>query len=447
MLSVTKDNYKGHTKSPWLVVIPRRLSPTGRRQYRRFATRAAAQNYCAAIKLAVKNNGEKPLATIPADLAADASAAQKLLEGTGLTLTEAARHYLAIAAPNRGACSLPLIAGGAEEEATAVTFRAAVDALMADKPYLATSTKNARASVFSILFKTCPELEHAPLHACTTPILAAAMDKTFTTECSWNNGRRHIHAVFSFAIRRQLVTMQNPVTPLELKRIHEKEITVLHPSALRELFAAARPATPEEIAAAQSLPYSERYFAAADLSDIIPYLAICAFAGIRPKEATRITWADIDWEDNIISVRRSKAKTGGCRHIELHPTLRAWLLAARPANAAPSDTLAPATCATAKIRNLRRRCGYGTDKEWQNDCLRHSYATFYLKAQLGNITQLQLNMGHRSTQLLYSRYVNMAGTTRAMAQEWWSILPPTSSPAPTAGGSQNKRLSSAVHSI
>ena len=39
------------------------------------------------------------------------------------------------------------------------------------------------------------------------------------------------------------------------------------------------------------------------------------------------------------------------------------------------------------------------------------------------LTRLQLNMGHRSAQLLYSRYVNMAGTTRDMAEKWWQILP------------------------
>lgn len=50
-------------------------------------------------------------------------------------------------------------------------------------------------------------------------------------------------------------------------------------------------------------------------------------------------------------------------------------------------------------------------------------ATYYLKARHGEITRLQLNMGHRSVQLLYSRYVNMAGTTRDMAEKWWQILP------------------------
>lgn len=72
--------------------------------------------------------------------------------------------------------------------------------------------------------------------------------------------------------------------------------------------------------------------------------------------------------------------------------------------------------------DLRHRAGFGGGT-WQHDCLRHSYATYYLKARPGEITRLQLNMGHRSAQLLYSRYVNMAGTTRDMAEKWWQILP------------------------
>ena len=32
-------------------------------------------------------------------------------------------------------------------------------------------------------------------------------------------------------------------------------------------------------------------------------------------------------------------------------------------------------------------------------------------------------LSHRSAQLLYSRHVNMAGTTRDMAEKWWQILP------------------------
>lgn len=82
-----------------------------------------------------------------------------------------------------------------------------------------------------------------------------------------------------------------------------------------------------------------------------------------------LRWQDIDFENAIFSVRAANSKTGGQRY---------------------------------------------------------SYATYYLKARCGELPRLQLNMGHRSAQLLYSRYVNMAGTTRDLAENWWRILPPNS---------------------
>ncbi len=80
----------------------------------------------------------------------------------------------------------------------------------------------------------------------------------------------------------------------------------------------------------------------------------------------------------------------------------------------------PHACGGGQLRGGHTR---PTAKNPWRYCLRHSYATYYLKARLGEITRLQLNMGHRSAQLLYSRYVNMAGTTRDMAKKWWQTLP------------------------
>ena len=112
-LTVTKDTYKGHARSPWLVVVPRRLSPTGRRQYRRFATKSRAQSFATALTAQVRAHGEQPLAAVAAAVAADATAALKLLEGTGLSLTDAVRQLLAAPAPTSVAFEPYHTAGGA----------------------------------------------------------------------------------------------------------------------------------------------------------------------------------------------------------------------------------------------------------------------------------------------------------------------------------------------
>ncbi|MBR3695893.1 MAG: hypothetical protein IKL98_06595, partial [Akkermansia sp.] len=73
---------------------------------------------------------------------------------------------------------------------------------------------------------------------------------------------------------------------------------------------------------------------------------------------TRLRWEDINFEDSIISIRASNSKTGGARHIELHPTLAAWLHAYRPPDAHPTDLITPRTQLKWRLRALRTRAGY-----------------------------------------------------------------------------------------
>lgn len=433
-LSITKDKYPGHRRSPWLVVLPARLSPTGKRQYRRFPTRGAAATFCASVRGHVKENGEKPMAMLPARLAADAAAACKLLEGSGLSLCDAVRQLLATVHA-QGVASAPCYpSGGAgaggrvagNPAAAALTLPAILAKVEAAKGHQALATIRARRGACHTLFRRNPGLDAIPLDQFTPESVAAALDAAWShSPTAWNGGRRHLHALFAYAIKRRMVHMENPVTCLEQHHVKEAEITALPPDDLKKLFDACRPPTEEELAQAQHTPHgAARRALTADLTGLRAYIAACAFAGIRPTEATRVRWQDIDLEDAIISVRAASSKTGGQRHIELHPTLAAWFRACRPPDAAPADLIAPPTNLHANLTALRHRAGLLAT--WQHDCLRHSYATYYLKARCGEITRLQLNMGHRSAQLLYSRYVNMAGTTRAMAEKWWQILPPTS---------------------
>lgn len=429
-LTVTRDKYAGHARSPWLVVLPCRLSSTGKRQYKRFATRAAAQAFCAAVRTKVRTDGEQPLAVVAARVAADATAALQLLEGTGVSLLEAVRQYLAAPSPTSVAFEPHLQSGGAGEmerpdtTGAPLTIKAALATMEAQKTHQSPTTVRHRKSMFSALFRVNPTLADTALATCTTSFVRSVLDATWAhSPAVWNSGRRLLHALFANAIKYNDLPMQNPVTRIDFKRIQEKEITALHPDDLRALFNAARPATAADIAAAADLPRADQALATASMADLRPYLAICAFAGVRPTEASRILWQDLDLEDGILSVRARHAKTGGTRHIQLHPTLRQWLIACRPADATGSDPIAPQHRLARRLTLLRRRAGFSELNPWQKDVLRHSYATYYLKAQCGDLHQLQLNMGHRDAQLLYTRYTNMRGVNRAMADAWWQILP------------------------
>lgn len=100
------------------------------------------------------------------------------------------------------------------------------------------------------------------------------------------------------------------------------------------------------------------------------------YAGIRPHEVERLTWAQIDLENETIAIEARHSKTGGSRSVTIHPPLRRF------------------------HRLLPFR--------WEPDVLRHTFATYQLK-QFRSYTELQYEIGHRSSSLLRTRYVNFNG--------------------------------------
>jgi integrase len=62
----------------------------------------------------------------------------------------------------------------------------------------------------------------------------------------------------------------------------------------------------------------------ADLS-LIPYLTICAFAGLRSAEAKILSWQQVDLKRNLITIPENISKTGEERKIPIQPNLAAWL--------------------------------------------------------------------------------------------------------------------------
>lgn len=58
---------------------------------------------------------------------------------------------------------------------------------------------------------------------------------------------------------------------------------------------------------------------------LVPYVAVSLFAGLRRSEASVITWDDIDLENGWLTVRPEVSKTRSRRVINLHPTCVEWL--------------------------------------------------------------------------------------------------------------------------
>jgi integrase len=148
--------------------------------------------------------------------------------------------------------------------------------------------------------------------------------------------------------------------------------------------------------------------------DLLPYIAIGAFAGLRASELERLDWRDIDFDENEIAVN-SESKTGE-RHVDMLPNLREWLLPLRKhtGNITPEN-----------FRKHFEEARTAADiAPWPNNALRHSFGSYHLK-HFGNDAQTRLQMGHwRDSSVLFGHY--RRAVTRRNAERYWNILPAVS---------------------
>ena len=179
---------------------------------------------------------------------------------------------------------------------------------------------------------------------------------------------------------------ENPISEIPPKKVVEREIL---------------PLSIEQIQRLLKCTLSERH------CDCAAAVGIMLWAGIRPKEVSRLTWRDIDLEEHVIVVRRRNSKTGGVRHIDICPPLRHWLgkIKKRNGQICPKNWIR-------KWHRLRVVAGF---KHWTQDVLRHTFATYNLK-RFHNLPKLQSEMGHADLSLIRTRYVNMGNITKANAK-------------------------------
>jgi integrase len=201
-----------------------------------------------------------------------------------------------------------------------------------------------------------------------------------------NTFRRRLAVLFNFAKRRGYVT-ENPVADVERARERETEIEILSVSEVARLLECAS-------------------------SDMLPFWAIGAFAGLRRSEIERLTWSEIDFDADVIEVKASKSKTASRRLVTIQPNLRQWL--------APYRTCVGRVCPVnlqRKINDDRERAGLRA--EWPQNALRHSFGSYHL-ARFNDAAKLALEMGN-SPATIFRHYRQLVKPKDA--ERYWKIAP------------------------
>jgi integrase len=203
------------------------------------------------------------------------------------------------------------------------------------------------------------------------------------------NYRRILSNLFTFANSRGYCG-ENPVKATTKAKIKSKPPGILTPKETAALLTNCSP-------------------------EILPAVAIGAFAGLRAAEIARLDWGQVNLERGFIEVTAENAKSAKRRLVEITDNLKAWL--------APHALTEGRVSVTEMV--YRSRLATARDdaklKQWPANALRHSFATYSL-AKGQNAAKTALQLGHAGTEILFGHYIELAEPKDGVA--YFDILPP-----------------------
>jgi integrase len=150
--------------------------------------------------------------------------------------------------------------------------------------------------------------------------------------------------------------------------------------------------------------------------EVLPLIAIGAFAGVRTAELLRLDWKDADLTRGFLNVDAEKSKSARRRLIKMEPCLIAWL----SPYAGKTGLILPVNVFQ-YLHLVRQTCKAAGITAWPKNGLRHSFASYHL-AKHQDAPRLALDMGHVSPHMIFNHYREIV--TPEEAERYWQIFPP-----------------------
>jgi integrase len=207
---------------------------------------------------------------------------------------------------------------------------------------------------------------------------------------SQNNFRSTIVSFFRWAKKKKyLPTDWDEVSSIEVVEDGEGDIKIFNVDDMVAIFRHAPP-------------------------ELIPFLSVGAFAGLRSSEICRLDWKEIGIGENgnYIEVKAATAKkTGKRRLIPIQTNLRTWLKPFRK----KQGKIWPFS--PYYVYRLLDDVETKAKVKWEDNVLRHSYIS-YRVADIKNVPEVALESGN-SPQMIFQHYREIV--TQEQAKRWFSI--------------------------
>jgi integrase len=341
----------------------------GKRKRSFFETKEQAESFAAFKNAELKRNGVEHV-EFPTALRVMAQNAMEVLNPFGRTITDAVQHYVAhLRASERS-----------------ITVNALVPQLIAAKESDGLSKRyiedlRSRLPRFANAFG---EQMGATITAKQIDTWLRALPVGATTR---NNFRRALVMMFNHAIALGYAT-SNPAAKTAKAKETDSPPGILTVQQTAHLLEAASP-------------------------ELLPYVAIGAFAGLRRAEIERLDWKDLHFDgEQLIEVTAKKSKTARRRFVKIQPNLRDWLAPVRK----HTGKVTPDNLET-QLEAARKDAGI---MEWPDNALRHSFASYHL-AHFKDAAALALEMGHTDADMIFSHYRQLVRPKESA--RYWSIRP------------------------
>jgi integrase len=217
-----------------------------------------------------------------------------------------------------------------------------------------------------------------------------------------NNIRRLVSTLFKFAIKRgYLPKDHDEISGVEKATVDSGEIEVFSPAELQKLFAACQ------------TPVKERG-KWRTREEMIPYLAIAAFCGLRAAEIMRLDWSEIHLvgSERFVEIKAGNAKTASRRTVPITDNCAAWL-------ERYAKSSGPVINLSRADKQLFLYLAEKSGVPWKHNGLRHSFISYRL-AVIKDVGQVSLEAGN-SPGMVFKHYRQLVRESEA--QEWFAIQP------------------------
>jgi integrase len=363
----------------WIVRWPS-ADPGGRRKEKRFTTKASAKTFKEQKEIDLLNKGAER-AGVHGNAVDEAKWAIESLAPYGVSIRQAVQAF--IDRHNEIAASVNV----------KIAVKQFIDSKERDgvsKRYLSDLGHHLRRFVESFSGRSVCDLTVAELDRWLVGLGLGPVSR--------NNARRNLGVFFEWCLRMSYCSA-NPMRRTSRAKKRPKPVEIFTAGELRVV-----------------LDHAPK--------NLLPALAIGAFAGLRVSEIARLDWTDINMAKGHIEVAAENSKSASRRFVPMNKALLAWVkpLARVQGPVTPHrlNELLSDYRGILKKEAIRNGIVDRPAVVWKHNVLRHSFASYAIASEQ-SADRVALWLGHTSAKMTFESYQERATEDEAAA--WFAVLP------------------------